>query len=120
MMDLEIRAVHGHGNHTEERVHMVATAKCNLAHYMLADSTYLPNGKLSNKLRHTYWGLDLELNRGDSVVLYTRDGDQSKRLQPDGSTVHFLYWGLHRAVWNDAGDLACLIWTPNWKATRTK
>ncbi|HEY0883977.1 MAG TPA: hypothetical protein VGE20_01770, partial [Ramlibacter sp.] len=76
--------------------------------------------KVSNKVRHTHWFAPLEVDAGDCVVLYTRDGVATSSARADGGTNHFLYWGLSKPVWNDAGDAAMLFEIATWIGRRCK
>lgn len=118
-MKLAFHSIHGHGNHREERVVLRASDACELMRYILADSTYIDEKTMSNRLRHTHWFLNASLKKGDWVVLYTRSGQDSTSLQ-DGNTVYHRYWGLDRAVWNDSGDDAQLFELSDWTHQRVK
>ncbi len=81
----------------------------NLSNYIILDSTYLPDGKLSNKARHVYWFKSKIVNANDTVVLYTKKGQPSETKNTNGTTYHFLYWGLDSSIWNNTGDSATLV-----------
>lgn len=54
----------------------------------------------------------------DLVVLYTKKGDKSERLNKDGSTSHFFHWGLEKTIWNGKDDAVVLIEVKNWIAKK--
>jgi hypothetical protein len=119
-MDLVITAVQGHGDQTQERVQLDATGACQLGDFMVGDTTYGTNGGISNKVRHTHWFLDQQLNKGDTVLLYTRSGTTTKTQRPNGTVVHHVFWGLGRPIWNDGGDAAVLWHIDTWSPKKVK
>jgi hypothetical protein len=119
-MKITIHSVAGHGDQTHERIQLTVVQKCNLDHYMVADTTYTGENSVSNKVRHTHWFSPLDVSAGDAVVLYTKPGTYSSTRRPDGGTNHYLYWGLSKPVWNDAGDGALLFQIDTWTGKRVK
>jgi hypothetical protein len=119
-MKVIIQDIAGHGDYQEERVQLEVKLKTNMHYYMLADTTFTDASLISNKVRHTHWFSKLEVNAGDAVVLYTRPGEYSTKRRADGSLVHFVYWGLQKAVWNDAGDAGVLFELESWTTKRAK
>ncbi len=119
-MNLSITSVHGHGNHAAEYVQLTALGNCDAAYYMVADTTYTNDGHISSKVRHTHWFAHLQLAKCDTIYLYTRRGSNSSSKRQDGTTVHHVFWGLDKAVWNNSGDGALLFQITTWKTTRVK
>jgi len=120
-MKITVHSIAAHGDHTHERIQLTVHEKCDLAHYMVADTTFSADGgTVSNKVRHTHWFSQLQVNAGDAVVLYSRDGVPTATKRPDGRTTYFLYWGLSKPVWNDAGDGAVLFQIDSWQSRRVK
>lgn len=108
MMNLEIKRVADNAT-DEERVVLYALADCNLKRYLLFDSTYDENGNISNKHRHMYVFPDLQVKKGDYVVLYTKTGNDHTHKNQAGTKTYNLYWGLLTHVWNNDGDTVHLI-----------
>lgn len=119
-MKLDIHSIHNHGDQRQERIVLRASEDCQLHRYMVADSTYIDEKTVSNKLRHTHWFLNAPLKTGDWVILYTGKGQDNTSRTKDGYTVHHRYWGLDRAVWNDTGDDAQLFELSHWTHRRVK
>lgn len=117
-MKVKIRSIHGHGDAFEEYVVLEVLEDCNANHYMIADTTFTADGKISNKVRHTHWFYSAELKKGDFIILLTGAGTDHTDKRNDGSTVYYRYWGLKTAVWNDDGDGAVLYELNNWKAEK--
>ncbi|MBK0000289.1 hypothetical protein [Erwinia sp. S38] len=117
-MKLKIRTIHGHGKASEEYVILDVIKECNADFYMILDTTFTNDGKISNKNRHSHWFLPADLKPGDVIVLFTKEGQSSTKKQDNGSTIYFRYWGLKSAVWNDDGDGAVLIEINAWKTSK--
>ncbi len=108
-MNIKLQEIIDNGKHSDERIVLKAVTNVNLANYMLLDATYLPDGKLSNKARHVHWFKSKIVNANDTIVLYTKKGQPSEQKNANGTTSHFLHWGLDSSVWNNTGDRATLI-----------
>lgn len=113
-MKLEILSVHGTGDYLKEYVLLEALADCDVGRYMIADSTYMSDGKVSNKVRHTFWIPDRQVRAGDLVSVWTKPGDHIVTKNAQGRTIHRFFWGLREAVWNDTGDCAVLFELSTW------
>ena len=74
MMNLEIRNVADNAT-DEERVVLYVLADCNLNDYLLFDSTYDEEGKISNKHRHLFVFPDQQVKKGDYIRIYTKEGN---------------------------------------------
>jgi hypothetical protein len=117
---IAITSIHNHGDHSKEFVILSVREKANLKHFLLADTTYVNDGKaISNLTRHTYWFPPTEVCSSDVVVLHTRPGTYSKEPFRGGFMHHF-YWCLQKAVWNDSGDVAVLYQIDEWQTMRAK
>lgn len=114
MKKIEIRKVADYNDHSKERLILDVNESTDIGDYLVLDTTYTRDGKISNHVRHPYWFPDQKVKKGDRVVLYTRTGTNSTNPQADGSTVYFYYWGLKSSVWNDTGDCAVLLHVDEW------
>ena len=117
-MKLAISYVKGHGTLEDERIVLKALDDVDVGYYMLADTTYIAENEVSNKLRHTYWLPDKEVDKGDLVVIYTKSGKGSTKSNKSGSKTHFFYWGLEKTVWNQNGDAAALFLVEDWSSKK--
>jgi hypothetical protein len=122
-MKVEVISVHNEGGFNDEYVDFKATEACNLSHVMVADTTYTKEGKISNKVRHTYWFPPTQVNRGDFIRLYTRPKratDETSWQNKANTTTHIFFWNLHAAIWNDSGDGVVLFQIDTWKTTKVE
>ncbi|MEX2410160.1 MAG: hypothetical protein WD607_02105 [Candidatus Paceibacterota bacterium] len=114
-MNLEIISIHNNGDQNKEYVLMKVLQNCDAGHYILADSTYTDDGKISNKVRHTYWIPDKEVEKGDLISIWTKDGKNTTSKTDSGTPIHRFFWGLNKPVWNDEGDCAVLFEVNTWQ-----
>jgi len=114
-MDLKIISVHGQGDFNSEYVLCRVIEDCDVGRYQLCDTTYLDNGRVSNKLRHTFWFPDKAVKKGDLVSVWTRSGNDTTEKNSAGTIVHRFYWGMSKAVWNNDGDCAVLQQLATWQ-----
>ncbi len=113
-MNIKIKYVKDAGNIKKERLVLEVTDNDNVGNYIIADSTYLGDGSVSNKLRHTFWVPDKDVSYGDLVIIYTKSGSNKTKENKDETASHFFYWGLESPIWNKNGDSALLIEVKNW------
>lgn len=116
-MGLELVSIHEKGKQNAEYVELKAVEACDLQYYMVSDTTYTSETKISNKLRHVYWFAPKQVSKGDYVFLRTGKGTNTSHANNAGTTTHVFYWGLDKAVWNNTGDAGILF---NLKAWKTK
>lgn len=112
-MKVKIRNVVDFDTLDSERIILDVVDDTDIGYYMIADSTYTADDKISNKVRHTYWFPDQKVKKGDVVVLYTKKGTNKPKKEKD-HTIYFYYWGLDKSIWNDEGDCALLFEIAEW------
>jgi hypothetical protein len=113
-MDITIHSVDNKGDLTNEAIWFVIKEDINIGKYILSDTTYLESGEVSNELRHIYLFPNKNLKKGDWVVLYTKNGNNSSFLNKTKTTTHIYYWNLGHSVWNKGGDCAVLFHYDEW------
>lgn len=119
-MKVSIREIADSRNHDQERLILDVVQDTDIGEYLVLDSTYTENNKVSNRARHPYWFLDQKVKKGDVVVLYTKRGRSSNQSNSNGSTSYFYYWGLDSSVWNNDKDCAVLLHISEWTAKAVK
>ena len=92
----------------KEMVVMKVSENCDLASYIVFDSTY-DDDEQSNLNRHSYMFPIQEVKANDYVLLYTGNGENNHYPNLGGSTTWEFYWGLDINVWNKDGDEVVLI-----------
>lgn len=117
-MKIEIVKILDRGVANKERLWLKVLANTSLKYFIVFDTTYTSENAISNIQRHAYWFKPKDVKAGDYVVLYTKQGVPSDQQNNDGSTTHFLYWGLERTVWNGRGDCAVLFEVNSWQTSK--
>lgn len=117
-MKIEIIDVLDRGVGNKERLWLKVNGDTNLKFYIVFDTTYTSSDSISNLQRHAYWFKPKSVHAGDSVVLYTRSGTPSSQLNKDGTTSHFLFWGLEKTIWNVKEDCAVLFEVNSWQTSK--
>jgi hypothetical protein len=113
-LEVEIEGIQGHGDASTEYVRMRVKADCDIGNFILADTTYVGPGQVSNLLRHMFWFPNGRVRAGDTIILRTGTGKDAQEAAKGGSTKHRFHWGLGSAVWNDTGDAAVLLKVEEW------
>ncbi len=114
-MKAKVQSVHNHGDANAEFVLIAVNEDCDIGNFILADTSYLSSGTVSNKLRHMYWIPDRKVKKGDFVSIHTREGQSFDKTLDTGAKLYHFYWGLKSAVWNDTGDCAALFEIAHWQ-----
>jgi len=117
-MNIEIVNIIDRGEANKERLWLKVLSSTNLSYFIVFDTTYTSDNSISNLQRHAYWFNPKEVRGGDYVVLYTKPGKNSEEKNDDGSTTHFLYWGLDKTIWNKQGDCAVLFELKTWQTSK--
>ncbi|HHW9298814.1 TPA: hypothetical protein ACU3BK_000743 [Salmonella enterica] len=114
-MTIEIKYALDAGNLAKERLVLKATSDDEIGNYILFDTTYVEDDKVSNKIRHSLWFPDQEVKKNDLIVVYTKSGKYSKIENKNKTTSHFFYMGLGNSIWNENGDCAVLMEISSWQ-----
>jgi len=90
----------------------------NLWPYILFDTAYDGEGNVTNKNRHSFLFPNLNVKKGDFVIVYTKVGESKSFRNTAGTVTHELYWGLDVNVWNHAKDEVLLVHVDDYKRTK--
>jgi hypothetical protein len=117
-MRLQLLGVVDRGQPNKERLHLRAFAAIDLSSFVVCISrksgvSLVRSGPLS-----AFWFPTTHVASGDHVVLFSGGGANTSRLNPDGSTSHFFYWGLTSTVWNAPEDCAVVFEAGSWETTQ--
>jgi hypothetical protein len=116
-MKLEIIKIVDRGVESKERLWLRVLADCDLTYFIVFDTTYTSSNSISNIQRHAHWFRPKKVKTGDYVVLYTGNGTSTEKANNDGSTTHFIFWGLEKTIWNQQGDCAVLFEVNSWRTS---
>ena len=117
-MKIEIIQILDRGVANKERLWLKVLANTNLQYFIVFDTIYTAESTISNLQRHAYWFNAKEVKAGDYVVLYTGSGSPSEQRKEDGSTTHFLFWGLEKTIWNTKEGCAVLFEINSWQTSK--
>jgi hypothetical protein len=107
--------VYNRGEIASERVHFRATNDINLVRYVLFDTLRINDNALANGNRGSFWFSSLEIRTGENVVVYTRAGQYSREVKPDGSVYHFIFRGLTTPLYAFPASCAVLLELGDWQ-----
>ena len=113
-MDLKILEI----NKENEYVLFRAEKDQNLWPYIIFDATFYETGQSSNINRHSFIFPNLNVKRGDFIVLYTCKGKYETFVNKTGSRTHKLYWGFEGNIWNNGCDEALLVKVDDFKKVK--
>lgn len=114
-MNLELRSIAGRGNISKERVTLRALANLDIGDFLLAQSGHDGDSPTLN-LFHTYWFPFKRVQKGDLIVVYTKEGTDSTKPLMTGRTAHFYYFDLKQTIWDKPSRGALLLHTPAWES----
>jgi hypothetical protein len=112
-MSVQIKHVLKRGEHGSERLVIKVLADDDIGAYAVFQ-VLTADGSVTNAVRHAYWFPDQPVATGDLVVLYTKPGTQSSKLNKNGQRSYFFYWSREEAVWGEDGAAAVLLHDPHW------
>ena len=112
-MKIEISSVADAGTLNKERVVMKATGADDIGDYAIFNCVTQEDRVASGDVPYAYWFMDMEVNAGDFVVLYTKAGTRSEKKNQNGTVSHFFYWGLEQPLWTP-GKTPVLVHASEW------
>ncbi|WP_375209250.1 hypothetical protein [Hyphomonas jannaschiana] len=114
-MRIELRSIVGKGDLQKERVTLRVTQDANIGEFVLFQADF--NGdEVTTEVRETVWFQDKPVNKGDLIVIYTRDGAESEKILTTGKTAHFYYLGKTSTIWDRRRVGAVILHAPWWQA----
>lgn len=101
----------------DERIILSVTEDCNLWPYILMDTAYDENGRVSNINRHVYIFENQNVKCGDYVVVHTGKGENTTFTNKKGTTTFSYFWGFDSSVkmWNNVIDRALIVKVAEYK-----
>lgn len=119
MNALKIHSIDGKGDLGKECVWLSVDQDApDISFYLLCDTTFTAEDKISNELRHMYWFNKMPVKKGDWVRLWTKNGTNDSVKNEKGTMTHNFFWNLGKTVWNKDGDAVTLFNLESWKTTR--
>lgn len=112
-MNVKISDIKDYGNLEKERVVIKVLADTNLGKYILCTTQELSDERISSKIQNVLWLPDQDIKSGDLVVVYTKAGEKGSRINKDGTTTYFYYWGRN-SVLTEIKDCGVVLFETSW------
>lgn len=110
-MDIELVSINNPGLDNEYALIRV-NRDCNLKKFLIYDTTFDDEGRVSNKLPHMFRLPDYNVKvlRTSQIRLYTsRSYPIQEWSDPQHVNTLILSWRLNETIWNKEGDKATLV-----------
>lgn len=118
MTKLFIREIKSPGDLSKERVVVRVRDAADVGDYLLFTARASEKGIYSGQ-GLGFWLENHDVNKGDTVVIYTKEGEYKTKAGPDGRTSHFIYLGRNASLWNQPDKAAVLFEVgSNWSRCR--
>ena len=112
-MKIEIKETRDRGT-DKERIVLNVKEDCQLGEYFVFATEKLPDNKVSSAVRYPYWLPDKLVKKSDLVVIYTKPGDKSFKVNDDKTTTHFFYRNSSTPIYGDK-YIAILVLLSAWE-----
>lgn len=96
-MKLKIRNIIDRGA-TDERLVLLVKEDCDIGKFFAFITTKSDEKIIYTNIKHPFWFPDKLVKKGDLVVLYTKVGSSSFKVNEDGSSSHFYYRNLKSPI----------------------
>lgn len=113
-MKLQIVRIADRGQPNRESLHLHVLQPTNLSYYVALYTHYQSPTVIANGLLTAFWFPGEDVRPGDTIVLFSGNGQPQQRLEPNGSTTHFYYWGMPNAIWHHPANCVMLVEVGNW------
>ncbi|WP_139374112.1 hypothetical protein [Enhydrobacter aerosaccus] len=119
-MSLEFQYMRDPGEPTSERVIFRASGNLDVGNYCLLASSTNNKQEPTSGGKVAFWFPDKEVGNGDTVVVYTKAGDDKSRKNDDGTQSHFFYWGRTKSLWSVENNGVVVLQARTWNFHLTK
>lgn len=116
-MKLEMTSMASVGDLENERIELRATADTAIGEHAVFCALKAEDG-VSSFLRTAYWFPDGLAKAGDTIILYTKDGEDTERPGPNDTTTHVYFWGRTVPVWDNDKFAPVLVRVAEWKIAK--
>lgn len=117
-MNFELLNIYNRGDLQNERLHLRVKADVDLTYCLVFDSIYIGPTEIGNGQRTGFWFPPKIVKAGNNVVLYTRAGNASEELRPNGEYFHFIFRGLTIPKYGHPHSCAVVIEMLTWDTTK--
>ena len=112
-MRVQIQYVADPGDLSRERLVMRVRQDVDIGDFMLV-RTGFEDDEITTDISNALWFPYKQLDAGDLVVVYSKEGyDRQKRFD-NGKRAHFFYWKQNSSLWDDEHVAPVLLYAPQW------
>jgi len=118
-MEIIISSISDKGDIANERIGLKVLRDCQLKYFQLFKTNFTPKG-FYHRADASYWFTPQSVKTGDKIVVYTKEGTDSKKDNPNGTTTYFMYWSLSEPIFTDSNKGVVLAKINDWELSRSK
>ena len=101
-MTLKITNIRERGNLEKERVVMRVQSDVDVGSYIMLNCVISGEDSVeSGDIPLCYWFDDKKVKKDDLIVLYTKKGVSSQKINDNGQMSYFFYWDRPDSIWSD-------------------
>jgi hypothetical protein len=115
---LKVLSIADRGNLAQERVHLQVMRDCGGSFYLLLATVETPTGAIYAGNRPAYWFGPEAFKTGDNIIVYTKSGQDTKSVRPDGHMNHFFFWGMNVAMFEHVTARVVVAELNTWETGR--
>lgn len=113
-MNIQIMSLTDAGVPNQERLILRAALNENIGRYVIFDTVQTGPGKIRGTPKNAYWFPDRDIRAGDTIILYTKGGQNNQISNSDGTTTFIFYWGKDSTLWGQPESSAALLKVSEW------
>ncbi|MDN5216625.1 hypothetical protein QQ020_31440 [Fulvivirgaceae bacterium BMA12] len=119
-MELKISGIGDRGFLKDERIGFNVIKDCELKFYQLFRTNFGSSGGFYNRAKSAYWFAPKKVKAGDKIVVYSKSGTDNSKVNQDGTTTYWFYWGLSEPIFTDEKKGIVLVEINDWELSRNK
>jgi hypothetical protein len=119
-MELKISGISDRGVLKDERIGLNVIKDCELKFYQLFRTSFGSSGGFFSRAKSAYWFTPKKVKAGDKIIIYSKVGTDNSKLNQDGTTTYWYYWGLDEPIFTDDLHGIVLVEINNWELSRDK
>jgi hypothetical protein len=116
-MNVGIVRIADRGQPNRERLHLHVHQPTNLAFYVALITHYQNADAIATGHLTAFWFPSQDVRPGDSVVLFSGSGQPQQKLEPNGSTTYYYYWGLPNTIWHHPANCVMVVEAATWQTS---
>lgn len=116
-MSVELIVVKESGDLEKERLVLRAVREGDIGKYLVTRAKIggMPDRKvLAGSTYFAYWFPEKIVNEGDLVILYSKSGKSSERVNFNDTKSYFYYAGRDKSIWNQPDTVPILMEVGSW------